>query len=581
MGLSSSQARLLTLTGRMHDIEYKAQRLEAQKLRLANDSRRVYENYLDALETVKIQSRVLLSDGSFSYDDATYNRLVGTKVNDHTIYVLRDIETGKAFVDEEYKCAYDASNKTLGGFLRTLNSIKSGASASYTSITSADQLLAMSGSSGNFRLDCDLTVTNWDGIQNFSGTFDGNGHTITIKNGTCGLFDNTNGATIRNIAVDANINSDRNYAGGLIRGAKNTTIENASTTGYVEGPCGVGGFIGYAMGGTVITNCTSSADVYANRISASNGYDEADKQDYKSFVGGFVGCAGENSSTVATINDCSSSGNVKSEYWFVGGFSGYIHGNVVYNNCESSSNVWGNCNGRGDDFKAAVEGLGITFVQSVSTFNGATSNNKTIVINNCNALGNAYAGGNPIYSKIDDFTCTTPYSTFNNFYSTLDGTTYTGSTKNVYTANTDASAYPNLTESDIEKAIDIFSILDKTNGGVVMPEDQKNSVEWLTNMVNNGFALISQVDVSQVRDYSVYDVSVAIDTNLREIEDEQYLRKAEAQYEADMRKIDMKDRKYDTDLAALESERNAIKAEMETLKTVAKDNVERTFKLFS
>ena len=39
--------------------------------------------------------------------------------------------------------------------------------------------------------------------------------------------------------------------------------------------------------------------------------------------------------------------------------------------------------------------------------------------------------------------------------------------------------------------------------------------------------------------------------------------------------------KYDTDLAALETERNAIKSEIETLKTVSKENVERTFKLFS
>ena len=48
-----------------------------------------------------------------------------------------------------------------------------------------------------------------------------------------------------------------------------------------------------------------------------------------------------------------------------------------------------------------------------------------------------------------------------------------------------------------------------------------------------------------------------------------------------MRRIDMKDRKFDYDLQALDAERNAIKQEMETLKTVAKDNVERTFKLFS
>ena len=48
-----------------------------------------------------------------------------------------------------------------------------------------------------------------------------------------------------------------------------------------------------------------------------------------------------------------------------------------------------------------------------------------------------------------------------------------------------------------------------------------------------------------------------------------------------MHKINAKDKKFDTDIAALEQERNAIKTEIDTLKTVAKDNVERTFKLFS
>ena len=59
------------------------------------------------------------------------------------------------------------------------------------------------------------------------------------------------------------------------------------------------------------------------------------------------------------------------------------------------------------------------------------------------------------------------------------------------------------------------------------------------------------------------------------------MKKAEAKYEADMRKINQKDKKFDTDLAALEAERNAIKTEIDTLKTVAKDNVDRTYKLFS
>ena len=104
--------------------------------------------------------------------------------------------------------------------------------------------------------------------------------------------------------------------------------------------------------------------------------------------------------------------------------------------------------------------------------------------------------------------------------------------------------------------------------------DNLNVEQVITNLINSGeFVIVRLKDNSET--------SVAIDTGLQEVSDETLLRKAEAKYEADMRKIDAKDRKYDTDLAALEAERNAIKSEMETLKTVAKDNVERTFKLFS
>ena len=58
MGLASSQARLLNLTTRMHQIEYKAAKLEAEKLQMANESTRVYEDYLEALEKTKIQKKI-------------------------------------------------------------------------------------------------------------------------------------------------------------------------------------------------------------------------------------------------------------------------------------------------------------------------------------------------------------------------------------------------------------------------------------------------------------------------------------------------------------------------------------------
>ena len=61
MGLSSSQARLLNLTSRMHQIEYGAARLEAMKLQMANESRQVYLEYQDALEQTKVQVKTLVN----------------------------------------------------------------------------------------------------------------------------------------------------------------------------------------------------------------------------------------------------------------------------------------------------------------------------------------------------------------------------------------------------------------------------------------------------------------------------------------------------------------------------------------
>jgi len=132
--------------------------------------------------------------------------------------------------------------------------------------------------------------------------------------------------------------------------------------------------------------------------------------------------------------------------------------------------------------------------------------------------------------------------------------------------------------ADYQNYIDIFHAINAAGGCETVPDDMMYSTEYLTNILNGGFAYLKMYD-NKTGEW--VDTSVAINTSLQEVADESKLRKAEAKYEADMRRIDMKDRKYDYDLAALENERNAIKNEMETLKTVAGDNVERTFKLFS
>ena len=156
-----------------------------------------------------------------------------------------------------------------------------------------------------------------------------------------------------------------------------------------------------------------------------------------------------------------------------------------------------------------------------------------------------------------------------------NGTTYTG----------DAIAYQGGTKK--LNATQTAGSFGKLLLDLGITELSGNFEDVITNIINSGqVTIVSAKDDGTFAqptdtDYNRYETSVSTNTNLQEVTDSSELKKAEAKYEADMKKIDMKDRKYDSDIAALETERNAIKQEMETLKTVAKENVERTFKLFS
>ena len=54
MGMSSSQARLLSITARMNDVEFKSQTISNTKLRLADESEAVSRAYTDTLNKSKL-----------------------------------------------------------------------------------------------------------------------------------------------------------------------------------------------------------------------------------------------------------------------------------------------------------------------------------------------------------------------------------------------------------------------------------------------------------------------------------------------------------------------------------------------
>ena len=109
MGMSASQARLLNLTARMHDIEFKAQSIESQKIALATQQDELYENYCAALEATKIKVAFNNNGAAgYNYVDACFST-VCTYQPDRCKqqYALRNNDTGLLIVAKNVKEAYE------------------------------------------------------------------------------------------------------------------------------------------------------------------------------------------------------------------------------------------------------------------------------------------------------------------------------------------------------------------------------------------------------------------------------------------------------------------------------------------
>ena len=207
--------------------------------------------------------------------------------------------------------------------------------STYTVYT-ADGLMAWAeAAQGNPSLNCtlthdiDLSGSEWEPVAfgdidtYYTGTFDGNGHTIsnlaiTKENlyfgDDCGMFGRVGtNATIKNLTlknVSLNVSADRENAGlgiGALAGVNQGTISNCKVSGNIfvtNNEIGyVGGVVGQMESG-VIQYCHSSASI------------QGGNSDY---VGGVLG--GEYA-TATVIKGCSFSGSVTAGNT-VGGIAGY------------------------------------------------------------------------------------------------------------------------------------------------------------------------------------------------------------------------------------------------------------------
>ena len=165
----------------------------------------------------------------------------------------------------------------------------------------------------NARLMKDITMdgTEWTPIGTdtipFTGTFEGDGHTIskltctdTNNKDHVGLVGYAIDATIQNVTVQGATLNGRDHIGAVCGYLTGGTITNCHAVETVIGHKYCGGIVGYIMGNTNVTGCTNSGTV--------SGY---------SFLGGIVGQAHR-----ATVQRCFNSGAVTGNRSPIGGIVG-------------------------------------------------------------------------------------------------------------------------------------------------------------------------------------------------------------------------------------------------------------------
>ena len=214
----------------------------------------------------------------------------------------------------------------------------------------------------NITLTGDITLTGeWTPIGNYenryTGTFDGNGHTITgltvnqKERGNVGLIGYLgSGGKVQNLTLE-NVNLNGNlYVGGVVGYSNNGTVTACTASGSINGKEYVGGIVGSNYLGTVTACYNTSSTVNGSYL-----------------VGGVVG---QNNKGIVTA--CyNASGSIYGE-GTVGGVVGDNYTSTVTACYWSNYAGYGIGNGTGDATK--VDGTTVTWQTAVDAMNAALQN---------------------------------------------------------------------------------------------------------------------------------------------------------------------------------------------------------------
>ncbi len=269
----------------------------------------------------------------------------------------------------------------------------------------------------------DMSGINWEPIDDFTGTFDGQGYvignmTITGDYDNAGLFGIiSTGITritpvLKNIGLEnVNINvtaTTHTYVGGLL--GYNTRgyvdISNCYVTGQVTGNSNAvyaGGIVGLTSGynpaGCLnLNDCYSTATITANAITFSDTevFEGLTQVAGSAYAGGIIGCGDD----AKMISNCYNVGEIKADSTGLstaGGVAAFLYDNDTVSNCSNTGNVTAISNDELSDTKyvstGGIIGMNATNDTMSTTIACYNAGNISATLTTANTVTEIFAGG--------------------------------------------------------------------------------------------------------------------------------------------------------------------------------------------
>lgn len=114
-------------------------------------------------------------------------------------------------------------------------------------------------------------------------------------------------------------------------------------------------------------------------------------------------------------------------------------------------------------------------------------------------------------------------------------------------------------------------------GYSVLEDGLASSNEWIQFALESGLVTMEQVDKSNNWTSTIYTNC----SDITEVTDDTAVTIAEAEYNKAMNNIENKDKRYDMELKNIDTEHNSLQTEYDSVKSVIDKNIERSFKIYS